>query len=63
MLQVLLSRIFSVVLRYHFAFVAVAAAMFGLVLGALLVFCCPRLFPREQVAERAAVATHREVPG
>lgn len=36
--EILLTRIYSVVLFYHFAFMAVSIAMFGLTLGATLVF-------------------------
>ena len=42
--QVLLTRIFSVTMWYHFAFVAVSMAMFGMTAGALIVFLLPRLF-------------------
>jgi hypothetical protein len=43
--QVLLSRIFSVTMFYHFAFVAISIAMFGMTVGAGLVYSFPRLFP------------------
>ena len=36
--EILLTRIFSVTLWYHFAFVAVSLAMFGLTVGAVTVF-------------------------
>jgi hypothetical protein len=36
--QVLLTRIFSVTMWYHFAFVAISIAMFGMTAGALLVY-------------------------
>lgn len=36
--EVFLTRIFSVILYYHYAFMAVSVAMFGLTLGAVLVF-------------------------
>ena len=35
--QMLLTRIFSVTMWYHFAFVAVSLAMFGLTAGAVIV--------------------------
>ena len=41
MFEILLTRIFSVTLWYHFAFVAVSIAMFGLSVGALIVFLWP----------------------
>jgi hypothetical protein len=47
MLEVLLTRIFSVTLWHHLAFVAVSIAMFGLTLGAVIVFISARwLVPR-----------------
>jgi spermidine synthase len=44
MYEVLLTRIFSVTLYYHFAFVAVSVALFGMTLGAVLVYLFPSLF-------------------
>ena len=43
--EILLTRIFSVTLWYHFAFVAVSVAMFGMTAGALLVYLRPAWFP------------------
>src|SRR4029079_6098680 len=37
MFEVLLTRIFSVTMWYHFAFMAISLAMFGLAAGAVLV--------------------------
>ncbi len=39
--EVLLTRIFSTILYYHFAFMAVSVSMFGLTFGAVLVFLFP----------------------
>jgi predicted membrane-bound spermidine synthase len=44
MLEILLTRIFSVTLWYHLAFVAVSIAMFGMTLGAVLVYLGARWF-------------------
>ncbi len=44
MLEVLLTRIFSVTLWYHLAFVAVSIAMFGMTSGAVLVYLFSRWF-------------------
>ena len=44
MFEILLTRIFSVTLWYHLAFVAVSIAMFGLTLGAALVYLFSRWF-------------------
>lgn len=38
MLEILLTRIFSVTLWYHLAFIAVSIAMFGMTLGSVLVY-------------------------
>ena len=43
----LLTRIFSVTLWYHFAFMAISVAMFGLSCGALIVHLKPTLFSKE----------------
>jgi predicted membrane-bound spermidine synthase len=41
MFEVLLTRVFSVTMWYHFAFMAISMAMFGLTVGALIVFLHP----------------------
>jgi hypothetical protein len=38
MFEVLLPRIFSVTMFYHYAFMAISIAMFGMTLGAVIVF-------------------------
>ena len=55
MFEILLTRIFSVTLWYHFAFVAVSVAMFGMTAGALAVYLAPRWFPRERTRRAMAV--------
>jgi hypothetical protein len=42
--EILLTRIFSVTLWYHFAFIAVSVAMFGLTAGSLAVYLRPAWF-------------------
>lgn len=49
MFQVLLTRLFSLTLWYHFAFMAISMAMFGMTVGALLVFMRPRAWPQAGV--------------
>ena len=49
MYEILLTRIFSVTMLYHFAFVALSVAMFGMTVGALLVYLLPRVFTRERL--------------
>ncbi|MGB8593098.1 MAG: hypothetical protein WA755_14000 [Candidatus Acidiferrales bacterium] len=46
--EILLTRIFSVTMLYHFAFMAISLSMFGLTLGALTVY----LHPNDYVAEK-----------
>ena len=48
MYEILLTRIFSVTLWYHFAFFAISIAMFGMTLGALLVYLRPSHFTEER---------------
>ncbi|MBI4571263.1 MAG: hypothetical protein HY723_04880, partial [Chloroflexi bacterium] len=56
MYEILLTRIFSVTMWYHFAFVAVSVALFGMTVGALIVHLAPRLFPAERTNERLGQA-------
>jgi len=42
--EILLTRIFSVTMWYHFVFLAISVAMFGLTVGGLLVYLAPRFF-------------------
>src|SRR5580692_5719944 len=41
MYEILLTRIFSVTLYYHFAFMAVSLAMFGMTVGGIVVYLHP----------------------
>ncbi|MFH1278287.1 MAG: hypothetical protein ABIK65_07905 [Candidatus Eisenbacteria bacterium] len=52
--EIALTRIFSVVLWYHFAFLAISLALFGLGAGGLLLHFFPERFPREEVGEQMA---------
>ncbi len=54
MYEVLLTRIFSVTMWYHFAFVAISVAMFGLSAGAIIVYVFPRYFTPERTKEHMA---------
>jgi MFS family permease len=44
MYEIGLTRIFSVTMWYHFAFVAISVALFGMTIGALLVYLLPDRF-------------------
>jgi Spermine/spermidine synthase domain len=56
MYEILLTRIFSVTMLYHFAFAALSLAMFGMTAGALVVYLAPRLFPPERIHDRLAMS-------
>ncbi len=43
-LEILLTRIFSVTMWYHFAFVAVSLALFGVAVSGVAVSVAPRFF-------------------
>ena len=57
MFEILLTRIFSVIMWYHFAFMAVSVAMFGMTAGALAVFLSPKLFPVDQTNRSMALSS------
>ena len=46
MYEILLTRIFSVTMWYHYAFMAISIAMFGMTVGAILVYLYPHYFTR-----------------
>ncbi len=54
MYEIVLTRIFSVTMWYHFAFVAISVALFGLTAGALLVHLRPARFAPEQAKRNLA---------
>ena len=56
MLELLLTRIFSVTMWAHYAFVAVSLALFGMTVGAVIVHVAASWFPQEAVAQRMALA-------
>ena len=49
MYEIVLTRIFSVTMWYHFAFVAISVALFGTTLGALIVHLRPDSFTPDKV--------------
>ena len=53
MYEIVLTRIFSVTMRYHFAFVAISVAMFGMTVGALARLPAARLVPRGTAGDTA----------
>ncbi|MEX2147768.1 MAG: hypothetical protein WED01_12225 [Candidatus Rokuibacteriota bacterium] len=56
MYQIALTRIFSVATWYHFAFVAISVAMFGMTVGALIVYLRPAWFPPARVTRGLGVS-------
>ncbi|PCJ56189.1 MAG: hypothetical protein COA73_12555 [Candidatus Hydrogenedentota bacterium] len=57
MFQIVLTRIFSVSMWYHFAFVAISVSMFGFTIGALLVFFYPKIFTKEKTHYHMALSS------
>jgi len=55
MYEILLTRIFSVTMYYHFAFVAISVAMFGMTVGGLLVYLFPSFFTQERLKNHLTV--------
>ena len=49
--EMLLTRIFSVTMWYHFAFVAVSIALFGMTVGANIVYLRPNWYPQERLPQ------------
>ncbi len=54
--EVLLTRIFSVVMWYHFAFMAISIAMFGMTVGAVLVYRFSNFFTQELTKRHLSAA-------
>lgn len=54
--QLLLTRIFSVTMWYHYTFMAISVTMFGMTVGAILVYLLPRAFAAAAAARRMALA-------
>lgn len=52
--QILLTRIFSVTMWYHFAFLAISVSMFGMTVGALIVYLRPGFFRDERAGGHLA---------
>jgi hypothetical protein len=46
--EILLTRLFSATMWYHFAFIVLSLAMFGLAVGATIVYRCSRIFSQER---------------
>lgn len=57
MYEILLTRIFSVTMWYHFAFMAISVAMFGMTIGAILVYLLPNYFTQERAKRHLALSS------
>ncbi|MCX6639875.1 MAG: hypothetical protein NTW14_05260 [bacterium] len=55
MYEILLTRIFSVTVWYHFAFMAISLAMFGMTIGAILVYSFPSHFTQERAPSQLSL--------
>ena len=56
MWEILLTRIFSVTMWYHFAFMAISVATFGMTVGALIVYLFPGFFSAERTRYHLALS-------
>jgi hypothetical protein len=54
MYEILLTRILSVTMLYHFAFFVISVGMFGMTVGAMLIYLMPRYFNEENAPARLA---------
>ena len=54
--EILLTRIFSVTMWYHFAFMAISVALFGMTVGAILVYLLPAYFTEERTHDHLALS-------
>ncbi len=53
--QLLLTRIFSVTMWYHYSFMAISVTMFGMTVGAILVYLQPKRFPAATAAQSMGI--------
>ena len=57
MYEILLTRIFSVTMWYHFAFLAISIALFGMTVGAVLVYLFPAFFSEARARLHLALSS------
>ncbi len=55
LLELSLTRIFSVVFYYHFAFLAISIALFGMGVGGVLFVCCRRQHPQVRSSAKLGI--------
>lgn len=56
MLEILLLRIFSVTMWYHFAFMAISIALFGMTVGAVIIYLLPSVFNQDKLPYHLALS-------
>ncbi|MBX7244691.1 MAG: hypothetical protein K1X53_04285 [Candidatus Sumerlaeaceae bacterium] len=56
MYEILLTRIFSVTMWYHFAFMAISIALFGMTVGAVVVYLRPAFFSADRTPRLMALS-------
>jgi hypothetical protein len=56
MFEILLTRIFSVSMWYHFAFMAISIALFGMTVGAIVVYLFPKYFTQDRAKVHLALS-------
>lgn len=54
LLEITMTRVFSVTMWYHFAFMAISLALFGMAMGAVIVYLRPAWFPEQRLFQRLA---------
>ncbi len=57
-LEILLTRILSVIFWYHFAFLIISVALFGITLGALIVYLLPKIFLPQLTLKHIAIYSY-----
>ena len=55
MLELTLTRIFSVTMWYHFAFMSISIALFGIGVSGIYVYILPKKFPKEKVEQQLSM--------
>ena len=56
--EILLTRILSVIFWYHFAFFVISVALFGMTVGALIIYLCPQIFSTSLTKRHIAIAAY-----
>ena len=57
MLEVVLTRVFSVLVFYHFAVLSISLALFGSAVGGIMVYLLPQVFRRERLGSMLTITS------